>query len=333
MPSEKANEMNHGMVHVSELNQRHAPIYIQKSCLRNSQLVRKIEIIASNQKALRSLCNWKSMEKAATTSTSSSSTFPYKLYATLDDKRSESSIKWLPHGRAFRIHNKEVFTTHVMPRYFKATKMRSFQRQLNLWGFKRIVSGVDTGAWWHASFVRGHPKYLESIERTEQPSRARNSLHHYNYNPDFYQMQVTSQAQQQNNYALIANQRNNQQLLQNQDTSTANNNTSAAQQAFCWPFVRRASAPPEFTQPAVSRPLPASADHSLYNAADSCLNMISTTSLHGMDTVAAYGFNDVAEEKLKQAPDGNESCSSLDEFSQFIESSIHPVPPNDSAGL
>ena len=141
--------------------------------------------------------------ETATTSTSSSSkvmtTFPYKLYETLHDKRSESSIKWLPHGRAFCIHNKEVFTTHVMPRYFKATKMRSFQRQLNLWGFKRIVSGVDHGAWWHASFVRGHPKYLESIERTEQPSRASISLRHYNYNPDFYQMQVISQAQQQNN--------------------------------------------------------------------------------------------------------------------------------------
>ena len=248
------------------------------------------------------------MEKAATTST----TFPYKLYATLDDKRSESSIKWLPHGLVlFCIHDKEVFTTHVMPRYFKATKMRSFQRQLNLWGFKRIVSGVDTDAWRHASFIRGHPQYLKSIDRTGKPSRARNSLHHYNYNPDFYQMQVISQAQQQNNYALIANQRNNQQLLQNQDTSTANNNTSAAQQAFCWPFVRQASAPPEFmmhqtlhgmnqqaavlpslkegnaplTRPVSDQPpltsvsasehaqLPSIAEHSTYNTTDSFSNV------------------------------------------------------------
>ena len=337
------------------------------------------------------------MEKA-TSSTSSSSkgmtTFPYKLYETLNDKRSESSINWLPHGLAFRIHDKEEFSTHVMPRYFKTTKMRSFQRQLNLWGFQRIVFGADIGAWWHVSFVMGHPQYLESIERTAIASNARNSLHHYNHNPDFYHL-VTSQAQQQ--------------LLQNQDTSTTNtNNNTSTQQAF-WPFahrasappefmmhqslhgmnqqaavlpslnegkapiirsvsdqspleltsvsvsehalfpsmaekstyntadsfsnVRQASAPPEFTrhqllpgmnqQPAVSLPLPASAEHSVYNTADSCLNTLSTSSLHGTNTVAAYGL---AEEELKQSPDRNESSSPLDEFSQFIESSIHLVP-------
>ena len=102
-------------------------------------------------------------------------------------------------------------------------------------------------------------------------------------------------------------------------------------------YVHRASAPLEFTrhqllpgvnqQAAVSRPLPASAGHSVYNTADSCLNNItlSTSSLHGMHTVTAYSFNDVAQEELKQAPDRNESSSPLD----FIESSIHPLPPSD----
>jgi len=58
-----------------------------------------------------------------------------------------------------------------------------------------------------------------------------------------------------------------------------------------------------------------------------------SSSLHGMTTMSAYGFNEVAQEKLKQAPDRNESSSPLDEFSQFIESSIHPLPPGYSMGL
>lgn len=34
-----------------------------------------------------------------------------------------------------------------------------------------------------------------------------------------------------------------------------------------------------------------------------------------------------------RAPNRNESSSPMDEFSQFIESSIHLVPPDDSTGL
>ena len=44
-----------------------------------------------------------------------------------------------------------------MPLYFKQTKFKSFQRQLNLWGFARIKEGVDKGAVFHRFFVRGRP--------------------------------------------------------------------------------------------------------------------------------------------------------------------------------
>ena len=104
-------------------------------------------------------------EKATTTSSSSSSmmkTFPYILYEILnDDSRSKSPIMWLPHGRAFRM-DKKKFATDVMPLYFKATKMSSFKRQLNLWGFKLIVCFGDE-VLWRESFVKDHPEYLKSI--------------------------------------------------------------------------------------------------------------------------------------------------------------------------
>jgi hypothetical protein len=67
--------------------------------------------------------------------------FPYKLYRLLqsigeiDDVA--ACITWLSHGRAFIIRDEAVFVSKVIPEYFKQTKMRSFARQLLLWGFKR----------------------------------------------------------------------------------------------------------------------------------------------------------------------------------------------------
>jgi hypothetical protein len=85
---------------------------------------------------------------AASTSTSSSSPtrrtkpeFPIKLYAMLElaDKLFEFSqaVTWLPHGRAFKILNKAKFMEEVVPVFFNQTKIRSFNRQLHLWGFRR----------------------------------------------------------------------------------------------------------------------------------------------------------------------------------------------------
>ena len=44
-----------------------------------------------------------------------------------------NAITWCSHGRAFRILDRDEFE-QVIPMFFKATKIRSFQRQLNLWG-------------------------------------------------------------------------------------------------------------------------------------------------------------------------------------------------------
>ena len=66
--------------------------------------------------------------------------FPYKLYRlleALDSHENGASIAWLSHGRAFKIHNQADFICNVVPAHFKQTKLRSFIRQLHLWGFKR----------------------------------------------------------------------------------------------------------------------------------------------------------------------------------------------------
>ena len=69
------------------------------------------------------------------------SEFPIKVYAMLElaDNIFEfaQAVTWPPHGRAFRIHNKVKFMKEVVPLFFNQTQIRSFNRQLHLWGFRR----------------------------------------------------------------------------------------------------------------------------------------------------------------------------------------------------
>jgi hypothetical protein len=64
--------------------------------------------------------------------------FPHKLHhmITVLNSEDKSPVIWLPHGRAFVIIDRERFM-EVLPQFFKTTKMRSFTRQLNLWGFEK----------------------------------------------------------------------------------------------------------------------------------------------------------------------------------------------------
>ena len=66
--------------------------------------------------------------------------FPSKVYEMLETVESlglSAAVSWQPHGRSFVINDKKVFMTDVVPRFFKATKLRSFQRQCHLWGYHR----------------------------------------------------------------------------------------------------------------------------------------------------------------------------------------------------
>jgi hypothetical protein len=121
----------------------------------------------------------------------SSNQFPIKLYGmllVLNDLKLDHIVAWKSHGRAFQVYDTEFFVEKILPRFFKQTKITSFQRQLNLYGFRRILHGRDSGAYYHELFLRGKPFLCKAMFRTKvkgKPSRKKAS-DLVNCEPDFY---------------------------------------------------------------------------------------------------------------------------------------------------
>ena len=44
-------------------------------------------------------------------------------------------------------------------------KFSSFQRQLNLYGFRKVVKGRESGCYMHPSFLRDNPEKLSEVGR------------------------------------------------------------------------------------------------------------------------------------------------------------------------
>lgn len=96
--------------------------------------------------------------------------FPWKLHEMLDaaaEEGVESIVSWLPNNRSFKVFDTKLFTETIMKRYFKQTKYKSFQRQLNIWGFRRIHDGDGRGGYYHAHLVRGQAYLCRNMTRTK----------------------------------------------------------------------------------------------------------------------------------------------------------------------
>jgi len=48
---------------------------------------------------------------------------------------SSRAVIWLSSGRAFMIRDHDALATMILPRFFNQSKMESFARKLNRWGF------------------------------------------------------------------------------------------------------------------------------------------------------------------------------------------------------
>jgi hypothetical protein len=97
--------------------------------------------------------------------------FPRMLLKMLEDAESkhfENIVSWAPgKNNLFRVHDSKTFTREIAPLYFKCTQYKSFQRQLNLYGFLRIKTGLYTGGYIHELLVRGKPELCDYMMRTK----------------------------------------------------------------------------------------------------------------------------------------------------------------------
>ena len=93
--------------------------------------------------------------------------FPLKLHAMLDAverQGMEHIVSWQPHGRCFVVHNPKAFVD-ILSNHFKVSKLSSFQRQLNLYGFSRITAGADRGGYYHELFLRNKVFLCQNMVR------------------------------------------------------------------------------------------------------------------------------------------------------------------------
>ena len=119
------------------------------------------------------------MATLKTKSESVSSSFPlrlHKLLAAAEQDDFRDIVSWQEGDQSFKVHKPEEFANHIMPFYFNQTKYKSFQRQLNLYGFMRIPSGRTKGSYGHKFFIRSNPALSQLMHRHKHPVSI--ALHH-----------------------------------------------------------------------------------------------------------------------------------------------------------
>lgn len=123
--------------------------------------------------------------------------FPEKLHRMLIEAEASGRgdiVSFYSHGRGFGIHDPEKFVEEILPEYFKQSKLNSFLRQLNLYGFVRIQSGPDSGGYYHELFLKDRPRFSRYMRRVGVPvkgedrRKSKNAAVQLGPEPDFYDM-------------------------------------------------------------------------------------------------------------------------------------------------
>ncbi|XDV54401.1 hypothetical protein PO909_022697 [Leuciscus waleckii] len=107
--------------------------------------------------------------------------FVSKLWALVEAESTNELICWSQDGCSFLVQDEQRFSREVLPLYFKHSNMTSFVRQLNMYGFHKVVH-VDAGLpkadgqvncveFQHEDFHRAQPHLLGLIRRKVSVSR------------------------------------------------------------------------------------------------------------------------------------------------------------------
>eukprot|EP00529_Nitzschia_sp_RCC80_P001867 CAMPEP_0113495582 /NCGR_PEP_ID=MMETSP0014_2-20120614/29683_1 /TAXON_ID=2857 /ORGANISM="Nitzschia sp." /LENGTH=882 /DNA_ID=CAMNT_0000389483 /DNA_START=156 /DNA_END=2804 /DNA_ORIENTATION=+ /assembly_acc=CAM_ASM_000159 len=105
--------------------------------------------------------------------------FPDKLHRLLKDAERDGNqhiVSWTTR-RAFKVHDSKEFSAKILPRHFATTTYKSFQRNLNLWGFTCIAKGENRGVCYHPYFIRGDEGNVSHhMKRSQDNTRAKKRL-------------------------------------------------------------------------------------------------------------------------------------------------------------
>lgn len=124
--------------------------------------------------------------------------FPERLHRLLTEVEAAGHsdiVSFTEDGQSFKIHKPEEFFRRIVQVYFKQTRLSSFKRQLNLYGFELIDHGKNKGGYYHELFMRDQPDLARQIRRVDNKfsmSDKKKKKHHGRYSrsqaPDFYSM-------------------------------------------------------------------------------------------------------------------------------------------------
>ncbi|XP_023592944.1 heat shock factor protein 2 isoform X2 [Trichechus manatus latirostris] len=102
--------------------------------------------------------------------------FLSKLWTLVEEAHTNEFITWsqVQNGQSFLVLDEQRFAKEILPKYFKHNNMASFVRQLNMYGFRKVVH-IDSGIikqerdgpveFQHPYFKQGQDDLLENIKR------------------------------------------------------------------------------------------------------------------------------------------------------------------------
>ncbi|XP_041660822.1 heat shock factor protein 2 [Cheilinus undulatus] len=106
--------------------------------------------------------------------------FLTKLWTLVEDENTNEFICWSQEGNSFLVLDEQHFSKEILPKFFKHNNMASFIRQLNMYGFRKVMH-IDTGIvkqerdgpveFQHPYFKHGQDDLLENIKRKVSSSR------------------------------------------------------------------------------------------------------------------------------------------------------------------